>query len=257
MSPYNWLRPTYWVGFLAAIALGYYHIIPIWIAPLWFISYTLFLAWSVFHMEVNLFTKSVVAGKANQQGIALTFDDGPHPEHTEKVLEILKKHQAVGTFFAIGNNIKEHPELARKIHAEGHVLGNHSTSHAKWIDLNKKKDWIKEIETTNKIINAEIGQKPRFFRPPYGVTTPHLNLAIKATGVRCIGWNVRSLDTLTNNVSEIVGRSTKNLKNGSIVLFHDNLPWSAQVLDEFLVEAKKKNLKVVSLSNLIEEQAYE
>lgn len=257
MTPYYWTRPIFWLLFIGLISFWYFSYLPIWVAIFFGLSYATFLAWAAFHMNANFFTTSIIQGKPHKKGIALTFDDGPHSEHTKEVLAVLEKHNAKATFFLIGENVKSNNDLVLLIAKQGHLIANHSTTHAKWIDFNNTSQWKTEIEETRSIIKSSIGKSPNWFRPPYGVTTPNIDKAIKNTGVKSIGWSVRSLDTLNNNVSEIVQRATTNLKDGSIVLFHDNLPWSAQVLDEFLIKANSMNLNIVPLNELIDEKAYD
>lgn len=217
----------------------------------------MYVAYNAFHLEQQFFLKSIIKGESGKKGIAITFDDGPNAKITPQVLKILEKHNVKATFFCIGNSIEENPNIVKSLNDSGHIIGSHSYSHRKWIDFNSTKKWIEEIEKTNSIIKNVIGKYPRFFRPPYGVSTSHLANAIKKTEMVSIGWNIRSLDTMDNNVLEIVERSTNKLKDGCIVLFHDNLDWSCEVLEKFLVRVEKMNLEVVPLTNLISEKAYE
>ena len=254
--PYVWFRILFWTIFITTGALwynGYVHISVLFILP---IIYMIFLSWAVFQIERNFYLTSINFNDSSS-GISITFDDGPNDENTPKVLEVLKKHKVKATFFCIGKNIKNNPELVKRIFDEGHVLANHSYSHEKWIDFNRKDAWLNEMKLTNDLIHSIAGKTPTFFRPPYGVTTPHLRKALLDSKMHSIGWNVRSLDTLNNNVSEIIDRCMKQLRKGSIVLFHDNLSWSAEVLDKFLIEAKKQNYEVRPLDELINKKAYE
>jgi len=221
------------------------------------ILFVMYVAYNAFHLEQNFFLKSITQGVKGKKGIAITFDDGPNEKITPQVLAILEKHKVKATFFCIGNEVEKHPEIVKHLDAAGHTIGSHSYSHAKWIDFNTTKKWVEEIDKTNDVIHNVIGKTTRYFRPPYGVSTSHLANAIKRTKMLSIGWNIRSLDTMDNNVLEIVERSTHNLKDGCIVLFHDNFDWSCEVLEEFLVRVKKMNMEIVPLSNLIEEKAYE
>ncbi|MBD79170.1 MAG: polysaccharide deacetylase [Crocinitomicaceae bacterium] len=230
-------------------------------SPFWVIIpiliFGLYVTYNSFHIEQNFFLESIVSGKPKKKGIAITFDDGPNNTITPKVLALLDKYNAKASFFCIGKNAEEYKEILQQIDRAGHTIGSHSFSHDKWIDFLFTKKWINEIELANNTIESIIGKRPRFFRPPYGVTTYHLAKAIKRTKMLSIGWNIRSLDTMNNNVLEIVNRSTENLKDGCIVLFHDNLDWSCDVLEEFLIRTQKLGLQVVPLPELIEEKAYE
>jgi peptidoglycan/xylan/chitin deacetylase (PgdA/CDA1 family) len=257
MTTYQWVRPLFWVLFLGLFGLWFTEHVPLWASIFLGLAYLIFLAWAAFHIEANFFTHSICKGVAGERAIALTFDDGPHPKHTQEVLDVLKKHDIKATFFVVGEKAHTHSDVIIEIDKAGHTLGGHSYTHAKWIDFSSAQQWESEIRKTQETLKAELGKSPRFFRPPYGVTTPHLHKALKRTKVLSIGWNARSLDTLKGDVNAIVNRVCKELEGGSIVLFHDNLEYSAEVLDAFLVRVQTLNLKVIPLEDLIEEDAYE
>ncbi|TEB41353.1 polysaccharide deacetylase family protein, partial [Flavobacterium circumlabens] len=128
-----------------------------------------------------------------EKKIALTFDDGPGP-FTVEVLELLKKYNANATFFCIGKNIENHPEIVKQIIEEGHLVGNHSYSHSKFFDFYNAAAITKELQKTDSLLEKFTPGKVKFFRPPYGVTTPSIRRALKITGHQVIGWNIRSLD---------------------------------------------------------------
>ncbi|MGB0402855.1 MAG: polysaccharide deacetylase family protein [Salibacteraceae bacterium] len=256
MTPYKWSRILFLTIFLLSGGLwhfGYLHFSVLIVLPA---AYLIFLSWAVFQIERNLFLTSINYSDSSP-AISITFDDGPNPDHTPQILETLKKHNVKAAFFCIGKNVESHPELAKRIFDEGHILANHSYSHDKWIDFNNKMGWLDEMNQSNKAIKTICGKTPRYFRPPYGITTPHLRKALLSSSMMSIGWNVRSLDTLNNNVSEIIERCMNQLKKGSIVLFHDNLSWSAEVLDKFLIEAKNQKFEVQRLDELINKKAYD
>ena len=186
----------------------------------------------------------------------MTFDDGPHPIYTPKVLELLKKHRAKASFFLIGENLKKHPYLVERILDEGHSIGNHSFTHSKTIDFKGKARWLKEIEETDLEIQKITGKKPKFFRPPYGVTTPHLADALEKTGHLTIGWNQRTYDTILRNPKKILSKLRKNLKAGDIVLLHDSHENIIPILEHLLPEVERKNLSFVTINELINEEPY-
>lgn len=191
-----------------------------------------------------------------QKKIALTFDDGPS-NFTPKVLDILKKFDIKATFFCIGKNIENHKEIVRQIVSEGHHLGNHSYSHSVFFDFYNENKIRKEIEKTDAIIMEIISKKINFFRPPYGVTTPSVARAIRKTNHKVIGWSIRSFDGGTKNKKRILGRITKNISSGGIVLLHDTAQHSVEVLECFLQFLLQNNYKVVSVEELLNLKAYE
>jgi peptidoglycan/xylan/chitin deacetylase (PgdA/CDA1 family) len=191
-----------------------------------------------------------------EKKIALTFDDGPS-EFTLEVLELLKKYNAKAAFFCIGKNIEKHPEIVEQIIAQGHLVGNHSYSHSKFFDFYNAGQIQEEIEKTDALLEKLTSKKINFFRPPYGVTTPSIRRALKLTGHKTIGWNIRSLDGGTKNQELILKRITKRVSPGGIVLLHDTGEHSVLVLEQFLQFLQQNNYPVVSIEELLNLNAYE
>lgn len=191
-----------------------------------------------------------------EKKIAITFDDGPS-DYTLEVLNLLKKHNARATFFCIGKNIKAYPEIVKQIIAEGHLVGNHSYSHSPFFDFYNAKKITKEIQQTDILLKKYTSKKINFFRPPYGVTTPSIRRALKITGHKVIGWNIRSLDGGTKNQNLIFNRIIKRISPGGIVLLHDTASHSVLVLEQFLQFLQKQNYQVVSVEELLNLKAYE
>lgn len=191
-----------------------------------------------------------------EKKIALTFDDGPSI-YTLEVLELLKKYNAKATFFCIGKNIETHPEILQKVISEGHLVGNHSYSHSKFFDFYNAKKITEEIKRTDMLLEKFTSRKINFFRPPYGVTTPSIRRALKVTGHKTIGWNIRSLDGGTQNQELIFNRLIKHISPGGIVLLHDTGEHSVLVLEQFLQFLQQNNYQVVSIEELLNLKAYE
>ncbi|TJY31714.1 polysaccharide deacetylase family protein [Pontimicrobium aquaticum] len=159
--------------------------------------------------------------------IYLTFDDGPTPKITNWVLDTLKQYNAKATFFCIGKNIEEHPDVFKNIISEGHSIGNHTYNHVKgW--KTKTKDYLNNITQAKKIIDlhvkeSEIGNQD-LFRPPYGQITPKQIKKLQEQSYKIVMWNVLSVDwnkkvsteTCLNNV-------INHTDSGSIIVFHDSV----------------------------------
>ncbi|MBL0736167.1 polysaccharide deacetylase family protein [Flavobacterium sp. GN10] len=190
-----------------------------------------------------------------EKKIALTFDDGPSI-YTLEVLELLKKYNAKATFFCIGKNIETHPEILQKVIDEGHLVGNHSYSHSKFFDFYNAKKITEELQKTDTLLEKFTSRKINFFRPPYGVTTPSIRRALKVTGHKTIGWNIRSLDGGTRNQELIFNRLIKHISPGGIVLLHDTGEHSVLVLEQFLQFLQQNNYQVVSIEELLNLKAY-
>ncbi len=154
--------------------------------------------------------------------IFLTFDDGPIPEITEWVLDILKSEEIKATFFCIGDNIKKHPEVYKRILAEGHQTGNHTFNHLNgWkTETNHYIDNFKLCETECLKLNTE---HSFLFRPPYGKIKPSQTKAIRNLGYKIIMWDVLSYDFDPNIIPEKCLKNViSNTEQGSIIVFHDS-----------------------------------
>lgn len=154
--------------------------------------------------------------------IFLTFDDGPIPEITEWVLDILKSEEIKATFFCIGDNIKKHPEVYKRILAEGHQTGNHTFNHLNgWkTETNHYFDNFKLCETECLKLNTE---HSFIFRPPYGKIKPSQTKAIRNLGYKIIMWDVLSYDFDPNIIPEkCLENVISNTEQGSIIVFHDS-----------------------------------
>lgn len=233
-----------------------------WNWPLWYFGITLLLylallAYGSFNIRLNFFTPGFHNGRRTEAKIALTFDDGPSAEHTPKVLELLKKYNAKATFFCIGKHIEQHPELLQRIHEEGHVIGNHSFSHSLWFDLFSKKKIIAEMQKTNDLVFSMTGKLTKIFRPPFGVTNPPIAKAVKKLGLKVVGWDIRSYDTMNKPVEVVLKNVFLKLKNGSVVLLHDNRKDTPKILEGILQRANERRLKCVDICELFDWKYYE
>ena len=175
----------------------------------------------------------------------LTFDDGPHPDFTPAVLDVLAKHQAKALFFLVGEQVLRYPEIVDQIIAEGHEIGNHSLTHAEFAELDYSAI-VSEIEKTDKILSDVRWLKGfhRKLRPPKGII--NLNtLRYSATTRRPLYlWNVDPKDYAADSIEQLQKCfDQKPIKGGDIVLLHDKTPYIAPALDSLLVQLKRDGLK--------------
>lgn len=205
-------------------------------------------------MSWKLFLKAFTSkNHIKTKKIAITFDDGPNPEYTPKVLELLKHFNAKASFFCIGRHVKKHPELLKRMHSDGHDIGNHSYTHSNTIDFKSTEGWLIELKDTDQAIFNVIGKNPKIFRPPFGVTTPNLAKAIKVTGHEVIGWNIRPFDMALKNRKTILKRVLKPLTPGAVILLHDRHEHIEFVLEQLLQFLKKNDYEIVTINDLINE----
>ena len=153
--------------------------------------------------------------------VAITFDDGPHPKHTPKILDILKEKNAKATFFVVGKKIEKYPEIARRIVAEGHDIGNHTYSH-KEMAPSTRKTILKELNKTREAIFEVTGVITNLFRPPRGIySQASRRLIVDELKYKMILWSVSSVDWRRTSPNWILNRIRRYARFGSIILFHD------------------------------------
>ena len=161
--------------------------------------------------------------------IYLTFDDGPTPGVTEWALKVLATYNAKATFFCIGNNIKKHPEIFHQTVQQGHTIGNHTYNHIKgW--KTKTKDYIDNVDKAQQVINHH-SSTTNLFRPPYGQIKPLQAKKLMAMGYQIIMWDVLSFDWDKAVTQEKCFENViENVSNGSIVVFHDSVKASKNMM---------------------------
>jgi peptidoglycan/xylan/chitin deacetylase (PgdA/CDA1 family) len=174
---------------------------------------------------MRFFSKYTWCFSRDVKEIYLTFDDGPTPEVTQFVLDELKKYNAKATFFCIGKNILNHPDVFKKIKNSKHTIGNHTYNHLNgW--ATKNKDYIDNFLQCEPIISKTLDKstKPKLFRPPYGKIKKSQATSILKKGYRIIMWDVLSADfDVSTSKEECLRNVLNNTKNGSIVVFHDSV----------------------------------
>ncbi|MDO8291656.1 MAG: polysaccharide deacetylase family protein [Gallionella sp.] len=196
------------------------------------------------------------AEAARRREVSLTFDDGPDPEVTPRVLDLLDRYGAKASFFCIANKVTAYPELAREIIKRGHSLENHTNSHPYAFALFGPGGILREIESAQAAICAVTGVTPRFFRAPMGFRPPFLAPAVERNGLCCATWTRRGFDTFARHPEPVLQQLLRDLAAGDILLLHDGRPnrpnKNAQVILEvlphLLEHLQTLNLKSVSLT---------
>jgi peptidoglycan/xylan/chitin deacetylase (PgdA/CDA1 family) len=193
--------------------------------------YILVLVWgssticSQFYFEVK-------CREPDHGNVRFSFDDGPHPEITPRLLKLLSDYRIKASFFCIGKNIRKHPEIVEQISKEGHSIGNHSYSHSFFFDFFGFRKIIDELSETNELIHEITGKDCKTFRPPYGVMNPNIAKALKKLGMQAIGWRIRTKDTVKPKA--YVLKKMNKAKPGDIILLHDTSEQTVEILEEFL-----------------------
>ena len=223
----------------------------------------LFLGWLIitsigsFNITWNYHLKALNSKENHKEKhVAITFDDGPSTNFTPQILELLESYNAKATFFCIGKHIEMHPELIKKITAQGHTIGNHSYSHSSYFDFFGKQKVKDEIAKTDNLVRSIIHKKMNLFRPPYGITNPAIAKAIKHTKHHVIGWNIRSLDTVKSDEQQILNRITKHISPGSVILLHDTMEITVVVLEQLLLFLQQNGYQSITIDALFNIEAY-
>ena len=183
--------------------------------------------------------------------IALTFDDGPNAALTPKLLDLLAARHLKATFFVVGQNAADHPDILKRAVREGHEIANHSWSHP---NLAKMSDEAvrRELQKTDDAIAAAIGKRPTLLRPPYGSITAHQKKWIhEEFGYRIIIWDVDPLDWKRPGPSVVTARILKETKAGSIVLAHDIHAPTIEAMPATFDQLMKKGFKSVTVTELL------
>ncbi len=182
-------------------------------------------------------------------GVCLTFDDGPS-ENIPSLLFLLEKYNAKATFFLTGKKIEKFPEHTSEIISRGHTIGNHSYSHGNFFALQGVKKIAEELIMTNELIRQHNPSEEILFRPPAGISNPIIKKALKKVPMKVIGWSLRSLDTVRTK-EKVVKKVIRDVRAGDIILLHDRVSNSPEILEHILIHLEKKNLKVVALTNYL------
>ena len=204
--------------------------------------------------QLSFFGKFICRGKNSQRCVALTFDDGPDENSTPMLLDLLQKEKIEATFFCVGKRVAANPELTARIAREGHLLGNHSYGHSNFTNFFSSVRLKTELSQAQTAIEKISGGAPKFFRPPMGLSNPHIFRAARELGLIVIGWSARGLDTQISDPQRIVARIARRLEPGAIILLHDgNIPAARLVptVKLLLATLRERGYDVVRLDKMI------
>ncbi len=228
------------------------------------LSITVFMVWASASIRSGVYVRAFCREKTDRKVVYLTFDDGPHPPETERVLNVLREHGARATFFLIGSKVSGNDAVLRRMLEEGHALGLHTYSHAGTFPLLSFDKMLADVNEGKRAVESVAGKKISLFRPPFGVTNPTIAKVIRTLGLHTVGWDVRSFDTMFCKSSEqsckqsgysckpsehsckqsgysckqsghdwyvpVVERIMKQVRPGSVILLHDRLDGASELL---------------------------
>lgn len=228
------------------------------------LSITVFMVWASASIRSGVYVRAFCREKTDRKVVYLTFDDGPHPPETERVLDVLRERGARATFFLIGSKVSGNEAVLRRMLEEGHALGLHTYSHAGTFPLLSFDKMLADVNEGKRAVESVAGKKISLFRPPFGVTNPTISKVVRTLGMQTVGWDVRSFDTMFCKSSEhsckqsehsckssehsckqsgysckqsghdwyvpVVERIMKQVRPGSVILLHDRLDGASELL---------------------------
>lgn len=193
--------------------------------------------------------------KTNEKKVALTFDAAWGADKTSKIIEILTENDVKGTFFLVGFWSEKYQDKIKEIDSAGLEIGTHSNTHPKMSTLSSAEQ-EKELSISSSLITNVTGKSVRFFRPPYGDYNDTLLETASKLNLQTIQWDVDSLDWKGLSGEQILSRVKNGVKNGSIILFHNNSDHILEALPLVINFLKSNGYEMVTLSNLVYENNY-
>src|SRR5262245_19777519 len=214
----------------------------------------------VFFPGLEMYGPIVTRGPAGRRSVALTFDDGPHPTTTRRILAVLAATRHRATFFVLGEKARRHPDVVREIHAAGHTIGLHGDRHDRLHAFRMPGRVREELLRAAQAVEDATGVRPRFFRPPLGHTSITTTRGVRRTGMIVVGWSVRALDGIRGRTPEaVVERVERGMTDGAIAILHDASerddfePAAVRALPELIRLLDERELTSVGLDTLLDQ----
>ena len=221
--------------------------IPWWPFVLVLIAHLGLITWGSLDLGLGFFLKAHRIGKAGT--LALTYDDGPHPQHTPALLDLLKKEGVQAAFFCIGRNVEAYPHLVARMVNEGHLVGTHSQDHPVGWGFLPTARVVEQILRGSAAIETASGMRTTFFRPPFGVTSPNVARAVKNTGVQVIGWDVRPFDTTFRTTAKRLAWIFGDHPKGTIVVLHDTIGPVVETTQAIIARCRAQNVPLLRVDH--------
>ncbi|QOV91468.1 polysaccharide deacetylase family protein [Humisphaera borealis] len=224
-------------------------------------------AYGTFVPSSQLWGRVILRGPAGgEPSVALTFDDGPTPGPTERVLDILGTAGIKATFFVIGANCRRAPALLQRIYAEGHLVGNHTFDHSHYGSWGMQRYWDRQLRQTDEAIASIIGVRPAMFRPPMGIKQFHTMRAARKGGQQVVGWTRKARDGVATTSAAILDRLAEPTLAGDILLLHDGIEPNSpgrdpqptiDALPILISRLKDRGLRMQRLDELLQVPGYQ
>lgn len=194
--------------------------------------------------------KVLTRGDQQRKVVTLTFDDGPHPRFTPRLLKVLAENRTKATFFVVGEMVEKYPAMARAIVAEGHEIANHTFSH---VNLSKLPEYLVRVEyrAASDVIQKTTGKRPRYARPPGGQLNTGVLQAATAEGMTTVLWNVDPGDYANPGQAVLQRNIQRTLSNGAIFLLHDGAVEMLDLLPGLIRNLRQTGWQITSLSDIV------
>ncbi len=228
-----------------------------WVIVILLLGVLAALVWASTDIGSGVYLEALCRAESADKVVALTFDDGPDEDSTPRVLDLLKRYDVRATFFVVGEQARQNPELIHRMVAEGHTVAGHSYYHLPQSTLWSSQRYTEELFRCNDVVARLTGLRMRLYRPPFGVTNPPIARAVKNLGLIPVGWSVRSLDTITKNRDRVVDRVMRGLRGGDVILLHDRLENSEELLEKLLTALRTQHYTTATVDELFKIEAYE
>lgn len=189
----------------------------------------------------------LIQEQGEKKKVALTFDDGPHPQYTLEMLAALKERNVKATFFLLGEAVEQHPEIVKQMHEDGHTIGNHSYKHEQLSKLSMEQA-CEQVERTNRLIYDITGVYPSYLRPPFGDWHEKLDCEVNMVEVL---WDIDTLDWSSKNHGQIVEKVLKNVQENDIILMHDGYETSVTAAMEIIDTLNKQGYEFVTVDEIL------
>ena len=209
--------------------------------------------WIIKRFLAGFFPKKYILFEGNKlrNKVALTFDDGPHPEHTEKLLTILDKYNIKATFFFTGENVAAYPGITQRVARSGHLIGGHTVSH-KPVSKMGPSELDKEIMNNRAIVNRVVGSNFKYFRPPWGKFNLQTLHYCAMRGITTVLWSLDTRDFEKQNIQHIVDNVINaKVKSGDVILFHDNNESTLSALPRIIKNLRDRGFEFATVEEVL------
>ena len=214
---------------------------------------------------IPCYARSVWNGNKTRNVVALTFDDGPKPEYCQPILDMLDKYGAKATFFIVGKEAKDNPDLIKRMDDEGHEIGNHTYSHTPAKEMSAGAA-LSDIQRCSEVVYGVTGKAPKYFRPPGGGMNSRISQGIRKMGLKPVFWSMNATDytdvtpgyevpeDVKVMAEELTKRVMDKVKPGTIILLHSSSEQTVRALPLILKALKEKGYGMVTVADLEEEK---